>query len=66
MLQDARICALEREVQALEDKLFKSKEELGMDDRHDLSIKDSPGIRDKQLRFEVAQTEAVLLMVVVL
>ena len=52
--QDSRICGLEREVQLLEDKLFKSKEELGMDDsRRDLSIKDSPSIRDKQMRFEV-------------
>ena len=53
MFQDARISALEKEVQMLEDKLFRSKEELGMDDRRDLSIKDSPSVRDKQLRFEV-------------
>lgn len=47
-LQDSQIATLEREIQTLEDKLFKSKEDFGLDDR-----RDSPGIKDKQLRFEV-------------
>ena len=55
LVQDARISALEKEVQTLEDKLLKSKEELTMDDRRDLSLKESPGIKDRQLRFEVCK-----------
>ncbi|XP_070192869.1 ERC protein 2-like isoform X2 [Littorina saxatilis] len=47
--KDSRITSLEREVQVLEDKLFKCKEDFSMDS----AMKDSPGVKDRHLRSEL-------------
>lgn len=51
--KDLQIAGLQHEVQTLEEKLLKSKEDLSLDDRHDSASKDSSIGRDKQLRAEI-------------